>query len=68
MIDEAQRKTNLTRPVTVAINTTEDRPFTGGRAGYEDEILGTKQPGEDYAYQWATIQVVDLVALSLRRL
>ncbi len=59
IIDEAQRRAELTRPVTVAIDTTEDRPFTGDRTGHEDEIIGTKQPGEDYAYQWATIQVAD---------
>ena len=59
IIDEVQQKTDLTRPVTVAIDTTENSPFTGDRTGHEDEIIGTKQPGEDYAYQWATIQVVD---------
>ncbi len=40
----------------VAIDTTEDDPFTGDRTGHEDEIIGTKD-GE-YAYQWATIQLV----------
>lgn len=40
----------------VAINTTEDNPFTGNRTGYEDEIIGTKDG--KYAYQWATIQLV----------
>lgn len=40
----------------VAIDTTEDDPFTGDRTGYEAEIIGTKD--DKYAYQWATIQLV----------
>lgn len=40
----------------IAIDTTEDEPFTGDRTGHEAEIIGTKD-GE-YAYQWATIQLV----------
>ena len=40
----------------VAIDTTEDDPFTGDRTDHEAEIIGTKD-GE-YAYQWATIQLV----------
>lgn len=40
----------------VAIDATEDEPFTGDRTGHEAGIIGTKD-GE-YAHQWATIQLV----------
>jgi hypothetical protein len=33
-------------------------PFTGDRAGHEDEIIGTKEKTDEYAYQWATVQLV----------
>ena len=42
----------------VAIDTTEADPFTGDRTGHEDEIIGTKEKTDEYAYQWATIQLV----------
>jgi IS4 transposase len=42
----------------VAIDITEDDPFTGDRAGHEDEIIGTKEETDEYAYQWATVQLV----------
>ncbi|GAB3421275.1 hypothetical protein GCM10027435_24860 [Haloparvum alkalitolerans] len=42
----------------VAIDITEDDPFTGDRAGHEDEIIGTKEKTDEYAYQWATVQLV----------
>lgn len=42
----------------VAIDITESNPFTGDRAGHEDEIIGTKENTNEYAYQWATVQLV----------
>ncbi len=42
----------------VAIDITEADPFTGNRTGYEDEIIGTKEQTDEYAYQWATVQLV----------
>jgi len=42
----------------VAIDITEADPFTGDRKGHEDEIIGTKENTDEYAYQWATVQLV----------
>ena len=42
----------------VAIDITEADPFTGDRMGHEDEIIGTKEKTDEYAYQWATIHLV----------
>jgi len=42
----------------IAIDITEADPFTGDRTGYEDEIIGTKENTDEYAYQWATVQLV----------
>lgn len=42
----------------VAIDTTEEDPFTGDRDGHEDEIIGTKEKTDEYAYQWVTVQLV----------
>ena len=42
----------------VAIDITEADPFTGDRTGHEDEIIGTKEQTDEYAYQWATVQLV----------
>jgi hypothetical protein len=42
----------------VAIDITEDDPFTGDRAGHEDDIIGTKENTDEYASQWATVQLV----------
>lgn len=36
----------------VAIDTTEADPFTGDRTGHEEEIIGTKEETDEYAYQW----------------
>ena len=50
----------------IAIDTTEADPFTGDRTGHEDEIIGTKEETGEYAYQWATVQLVgDSVPLVL---
>jgi len=32
--------------------------FTGDRTGHGDEIIGTKEKTDEYAYQWATVQLV----------
>jgi IS4 transposase len=42
----------------VAIDTTEEDPFTGDRSGHKAEIIGTKENSDEYAYQWATVQLV----------
>lgn len=42
----------------VAIDTTEEDPFTGNWEGHENEIIGTKEKSDEYAYQWATVQLV----------
>nr|WP_255516745.1 transposase [Haloferax sp. KTX1] len=42
----------------VAVDITEADPFTGDRTGHEDEIIGTKENTDEYAYQWATVQLV----------
>jgi hypothetical protein len=52
----------------VAIDVTEADPFTGDRTGHEDEIIGTKEKNDEYAYQWATVQLVgNAVPLYLMR-
>lgn len=61
LIARARHNNELDRKVTVAIDITKSKPFTGDREGYEDVILGYKNdPYEDvkHYYQWATIQVV----------
>lgn len=42
----------------VAIDITEEDSFTGNREGHENEIIGTKEKNTEYAYQWATVQLV----------
>jgi IS4 transposase len=42
----------------VAVDITGDDPFTGDRTDHEDEIIGTKEKTDEYAYQWATVQLV----------
>jgi putative transposase len=59
VVDELKRAGQFQRPVTVAIDTTEGSPFLGDREGLERNIIGTKEPSDGYAYQWATTQVVD---------
>ncbi|WP_458210703.1 transposase [Haladaptatus sp. NG-SE-30] len=56
LLDRVAETDAYHRAGIVAIDTTEDNPFTGDRTGHEEEIIGTKD-GE-YAYQWATIQLV----------
>ncbi|RLM89139.1 transposase [Haloarcula sp. Atlit-7R] len=58
LIDEVAETEEFFRAGIVAIDITEDDPFTGDRTGHEDEIIGTKENTDEYAYQWATVQFV----------
>ena len=58
LIDEVAETEEFFRAGIVAIDITEDDPFTGDRTGHEDEIIGTKEQTDEYAYQWATVQLV----------
>ncbi|CAP15669.1 transposase [Halobacterium salinarum] len=58
LINELARTEEFFRAGIVAIDITEDDPFTGDRTGHEDEIIGTKEKTDEYAYQWATVQLV----------
>ena len=58
LLDEVARTEEFYRAGIVAIDITEAAPFTGDRTGHEDEIIGTKKPTDEYAYQWATVQLV----------
>lgn len=58
LIDRMAETKEFYRAGIVAIDTTEADPFTGDRRGYEDEIIGTKEDSDEYAYQWATVQLV----------
>jgi len=58
LTDELAETGEFFRAGIVAIDITEDDPFTGDRTGHEDEIIGTKEKNDEYAYQWATVQLV----------
>ncbi len=58
LLDEVAETQEFYRAGIVAIDITEDDPFTGERTGHEDEIIGTKEKNDEYAYQWATVQLV----------
>ncbi|WP_420191850.1 transposase [Haloplanus salinarum] len=58
LLNEVAETEQFFRAGIVAIDITEADPFTGDRTGYEDEIIGTKEKTDEYAYQWATIQLV----------
>ncbi|WP_273837890.1 transposase [Halococcus sp. PRR34] len=58
LINELAETEEFYRAGIVAIDITEDDPFTGDRTGHEDEIIGTKEQNDEYAYQWATVQLV----------
>ncbi|GCF15815.1 hypothetical protein Harman_37500 [Haloarcula mannanilytica] len=58
LINELAGTEEFFRAGIVAIDITEDDPFTGDRTGHEDEIIGTKERTDEYAYQWATVQIV----------
>jgi hypothetical protein len=58
LLDSVAETQEFFRAGIVAIDITEDESFTGDRSGHEDEIIGTKEKTDEYAYQWATIQLV----------
>jgi hypothetical protein len=58
LLNEVAETEQFFRAGVVAIDITEADPFTGDRAGHEDEIIGTKENTDEYAYQWATVQLV----------
>jgi len=58
LLDRVAETERFFRAGIVAIDITESDPFTGDRAGHEDEIIGTKEKTDEYAYQWATVQLV----------
>ena len=58
LIDEVAETEEFFRAGIVAIDITEADPFAGDRTGHEDEIIGTKENTDEYAYQWATVQLV----------
>ena len=58
LLDEVAETEQFFRAGIVAIDITEAEPFTGDRTGHEDEIIGTKEKTDEYAYQWATVQLV----------
>ncbi|SDF89547.1 hypothetical protein SAMN05216218_11110 [Halorientalis regularis] len=58
LLDRVAEPEEFFRAGIVAIDITESDPFTGDRAGHGDEIIGTKEKTDEYAYQWATVQLV----------
>ncbi|GAB7095437.1 hypothetical protein JCM30237_25900 [Halolamina litorea] len=58
LLGEVAETEEFFRAGIVAIDITEADPFTGDRTGHEDEIIGTKEQTDEYAYQWATVQLV----------
>jgi len=58
LLNEVAETEQFFRAGVVAIDITEADPFTGDRAGHKDEIIGTKEKTDEYAYQWATVQLV----------
>ena len=58
LLDEVAETEEFFRAGIVAIDITEADPFTGDRTGHKDEIIGTKEQTDEYAYQWATVQLV----------
>lgn len=60
VIARAKQNGKLTGTQTTAIDITEGKPFWGTRDTEElkKQILGTKEPNQEVAYQYATIQVV----------
>lgn len=51
LIDEVAETEEFFRAGIVAIDITEADPFTGDRTDHEDEIIGTKENTDEYAYQ-----------------
>jgi len=51
LLAEVAETEQFFRAGIVAIDITEADPFTGDRAGHEEEIIGTKEKSDEYAYQ-----------------
>jgi hypothetical protein len=51
LINELAGTEEFFRAGIVAIDVTEEDPFTGDRTGHEDEIIGTEKKNDEYAYQ-----------------
>ena len=58
LVDEVAETEEFFRAGIVAIDIAEADPFTGDRTGHEDEIIGTRENTNKYAYQWTTVQLV----------
>ena len=58
IVDRLSATDTFHRAGLVAVDITEEDPFTGDREGHEDEIIGTKEKNTEYAYRWATVQLV----------
>ena len=58
LLNEAAETEQFFQVEIAAIDIIEADPFTGDRTGHEDEIIGTKEQTDAYAYQWATVQLV----------
>ena len=58
LLSEVAETEQFFRAGIVAVDITEADPFTGDRTGHKDEIIGTKEKTDEYAYQWATVQLV----------
>ncbi len=58
LLNQVAETEQFFRAGIVAIDITEADPFTGDRTGHENEIIGTKEKTDEYAYQWATVQLV----------
>jgi hypothetical protein len=59
LVREACAEGHLDREVPVAVDTTTGPRFWGDRSDHEDTILGTKAADGEYAYHYATLQIVD---------
>jgi hypothetical protein len=58
LLNEVAETEQFFRSEIVAIDITATDPFTGDRTGHKNEIIGTKEQTDEYAYQWATVQLV----------
>ena len=58
LLNEVAETEQFFRAGIVAIDITEADPFTEDKTDREDEIIGTKEKSDEYAYQWTTVQLV----------
>jgi hypothetical protein len=58
LLSEVEEAEEFFQAGIIAIDITEANPFTGDRTGQEDEIIGTKEKTDEYADQWAPVQLV----------